>query len=90
MTEYSSISFDAIYLEKEVDIMGDLDLKVILSEMPIEIKSLGPTEIKYYVAYLKYLEDYLYFRSFNFMFKIICLFFTVLERKYILRSELIK
>jgi hypothetical protein len=90
VTEYSSISFDAIYLEKELDILGDSDLKAILSQMPIEIKSLGPKEIKFYVAYLKYLEIDLYFHSFNFMFKIICLFFTTIEKKYILKSALIK
>ena len=90
VTEYSSICYDAIYLEKEVDILGEHDLKIILAEMPNEIKSLGPKEIKFYVAYLKYLESNLYFYSFSIMFKIICLFFTKLERKYILRTELVK
>ena len=90
VTEYSSISYDAIYLEKEVDIMGDLDLKVILSELPIEIKTLGPIEVKLYVAYIKHLESNLHFVSFNLVFKYICFFLTIIERKFFFKSDFIK
>jgi hypothetical protein len=90
VTEYSSICYDAIYLEREVDIFGEHDLKIILCKMPNEIISLGPKEVKFYVAYLKYLEEYLYFHPFNFFFKFFCLFFTIIERRYTLKSELIK
>jgi hypothetical protein len=79
VAEYSSISFDAIYLEKKVDILGDLDLKIILDEIPEKIKSLGPREISYYVAYVKSLESYLYFYKFNFILNFICKVFSKFE-----------
>jgi hypothetical protein len=88
VVEYSSISYDAIYLGKKVDILGDLDLKVILKEMPTQIRNSNANEISNYVAYVKYLESFIHFRKFSLFFKIISRLFTIIEKRIQIKFEL--
>ncbi|MBT8568917.1 hypothetical protein G6705_03015, partial [Polynucleobacter paneuropaeus] len=64
MVEFSSIANDAILLGKEVDIIGNLDLKVILSEANKKY-SMAQGELSGFIGEILSLYDDMYFMKFS-------------------------
>jgi hypothetical protein len=62
--EYSSIAHDAVLLGAQVDIFGDLDLKVIIAQAPAHIRE-DASRLKNYVREILSLYNDLYFVRFQ-------------------------
>lgn len=76
--EFSSIAYDAVLLGKKVDIFGDLDLKVILSEVR-HLQQLDRDYLTTYVREVLSLYDDLFLIKFNRYEAFICRALSILE-----------
>jgi len=79
VVEYSSIAYDAVYLGKKVDIIGSLDLKTYLEEIPVKQDNMHTEQVSFYVAALKELEIGLHFVEFSKPMKALCFVLHILS-----------
>lgn len=76
--EYSSIAYDTVLLGKQVDVFGDLDLKVILSQVA-HVQLLDRDYLASHVREVMALYDDLFFVEFNYFEVLVCRVLFVLE-----------
>lgn len=79
VVEYSSIAYDAFFLNAKVDIFGDLDLKIMID--PFFNPILGSNKLKRFTAETLSLKKELFNLEFNFLNKLVVFSFRYFEKK---------